>query len=155
MKGFKATLILEGNSYPITVNDPFNTKQEQELEWYFENWLIYPMLDNVKADRAKASVRKYGEELFRQVFQSDSAAYLKYKELSHDLSQLTIEIVSINPEFQTIHWEALRDPELTYPLAIETTFIRKSSQPKKLELKVKESPRFCWKNFQWIERLCR
>lgn len=138
--GFDATLIIEGNSYPIIVSEPFNTRQEQELEWYFEDWLIYPMLDNVKADRAKASVREYGEELFRQVFQSDSAAYRKYSELKQNLSQLTIEIVSINPEFQAIHWEALRDPELKHPLAIKTTLIRKSSQPKKVEIEVQESP---------------
>ena len=138
--GFNANLIIEGNSYPITVSKPFNTEQEEELEWYFENWMDYPMLDNVKADRAEASVKEYGEELFRQVFQSDSPAYFKYKELSRDLSQLTIGIVSINPEFQAIHWEALRDPELTHPLAIETILIRKSIQPKKIKIKVQESP---------------
>ncbi|MEM8779119.1 MAG: CHAT domain-containing protein, partial [Cyanobacteria bacterium P01_G01_bin.49] len=138
--GFDATLIIEGNSYAIAVSEPFDTKQEQELEWYFENWMDYPMLDNIKADRAKDSVREYGEELFWQVFQSNSEAYRKYSDLKQNLSQLTIEIVSINPEFQAIHWEALRDPESTHPLAIDTILIRKSIQPKKAEVKIKKSP---------------
>ncbi|MEO0848071.1 MAG: hypothetical protein AAFY50_16825 [Cyanobacteria bacterium J06648_1] len=34
--GFNATLVIEGNNYPITVSDPFTAEQEQELEWYFE-----------------------------------------------------------------------------------------------------------------------
>ncbi len=140
--GFEATLIIEGNSYsyPITVSDPFDTEQEQELEWYFEDWLIYPMLDNIKADRAKASVREYGKELFRQVFKSNSEAYANYSDLKPNLSQLTIEIASINPEFQAIHWEALQDPELEHPFAIDTILIRKGIQPKQVEVKVKESP---------------
>ncbi len=138
--GFEATLIIEGNSYPITVSDPFDTEQEEELEWYFEDWMDYPMLDNIKADRAKASVREYGKELFRQVFQSNSEAYANYSDLKPNLSQLTIEIASINPEFQAIHWEALQDPELEHPFAIDTILIRKGIQPKQVEVKVKESP---------------
>ena len=50
--GFNATLVIEGSNYPITVSDPFDANEEQELEWYFEDWLRYPILDNVKAGRA-------------------------------------------------------------------------------------------------------
>ena len=62
--GFNATLVIAGNNYNITVSDPFEPREEQELEWYFEEWLRYPILEQVKANRAKDSVIKYGEELF-------------------------------------------------------------------------------------------
>ena len=42
--GFDATLAIAGNNYDITVSDPFEPQQEQELEWYFEEWLRYPIL---------------------------------------------------------------------------------------------------------------
>ncbi len=138
--GFNATLVIEGNNYQITVNDPFESKEEQELEWYFEQWLRYPILEQVKADRAKASVRKYGEELFKQVFQSDFKAYAQYNELRGNLSQVQIEIETITPEFHAIHWEALQDPDLPRPLAVDSVLIRKNVKPAVIEANVNESP---------------
>ncbi|MEM6613359.1 MAG: hypothetical protein AAF652_14090, partial [Cyanobacteria bacterium P01_C01_bin.72] len=72
---FDVVLSIDGNNYNVKVSDPFDESQEQELEWYFESWLRYPTLDNVKAKRAKISVREYGEALFKQVFQADINAY--------------------------------------------------------------------------------
>ncbi|MEO0848070.1 MAG: hypothetical protein AAFY50_16820 [Cyanobacteria bacterium J06648_1] len=97
-------------------------------------------MDNVKADRAKASIRKYGEELFQQVFGSDLKAYAKYSTFRSDLSQVTIAIESVTPEFHGIHWEALQDPDLPRPFAVDSIFIRKSVQPATIEAQVKESP---------------
>lgn len=138
--GFNATLVIEGINYQTTISDPFTAQQEQKLEWYFEDWLTFPVLEQVKANRAKASVREYGEELFRQVFQSDFKAYAKYSELKKDLSQLQIEIESENPEFQAIHWEALYDPDLPCPLAVDCVLIRKSANSATIEAEVKEFP---------------
>ena len=111
--GFDATLVIEGNNYSITVTDPFQGKEEQELEWYFEQWLRYPLLENVKANRAKDNITQYGENLFQQIFESNVKAYAKYSQLRNNLSQLQIEIESIFPEFHALHWEALKD--LNYP----------------------------------------
>ena len=138
--GFNATLVIDGNNYPTTVSDPFKEEQEQELEWYFEEWLRYPILDNVKAERAKASLRNYGKELFKQVFQADIKAYAKYSQLCSDLTQVQLEIESITPEFHAIHWEALQDPDLPRPFAIDSVLIRKSIQPATIAANVKESP---------------
>jgi len=138
--GFNATLAIARNNYNITVSDPFEPKEEQELEWYFEDWLRYPILEQVKANRAKESVRKYGEELFKQVFQQDIKAYVKYSELRNNLDQVQIEIESVTPEFHAIHWEALQDPGLPRPLAIDSVLIRKNVKPAIIEAKVKESP---------------
>jgi hypothetical protein len=138
--GFNATLVIEGNNYQIAVSDPFAAREEQELEWYFEEWLRYPILDQVKAIKAAASVKEYGQELFKQVFQSDINAYSKYSQLRSNLSQVQIEIESITPEFHAIHWEALQDPDLPRPLAIDCILIRKSVQPAVIEAKVNQFP---------------
>ena len=138
--GFNATLAIEGNNYNITVSDPFKPKEEQELEWYFEEWLRYPILEQVKAERAAASVKKYGTELFEQVFQTDINAYSKYGQLRGNLNQLQIEIESITPEFHAIHWEALQDPDLPRPLAVDSVLIRKSVKPATIEAKVNQFP---------------
>ena len=139
-KGFQAILVIDGNNYNIIVQDPFKPKEEQELEWYFEDWLRYPMLENVKAHRAKESIKKYGEELFKQVFQTDIKAYSKYNQLRSNLNQLEIEIESITPEFHAIHWEALQDPDLPRPFTIDSVLIRKSAESRIIEAKVKDSP---------------
>ncbi|MDJ0903010.1 MAG: hypothetical protein QNJ55_29840 [Xenococcus sp. MO_188.B8] len=131
--GFNATLVIDGNNYNITVNDPFEPKEEQELEWYFEEWLRYPLLEQVKASRAKDSVRKYGEELFKQVFQKDINSFSKYSQLRGNLSQVQLEIESITPEFNAIHWEALQDPDLPRPLAVDSVLIRKNVKPAVIE----------------------
>jgi hypothetical protein len=43
--GFTAILSFDGRvNYPIAITDPFTPKQEQSLEWYFEEWLVFPQL---------------------------------------------------------------------------------------------------------------
>jgi hypothetical protein len=57
-----------GPENPITINDPFESQQEQELEWYFEEHLEFPFTKKVRAQNAATSITTYGEELFKQVF---------------------------------------------------------------------------------------
>ena len=123
--GFAASLSFGDGEYDITITDPFTPQEERELEWYFEEWLVYPIVDTVKAERAKNSVKTYGEKLFDQVFQ-DRKAYSKYQQLKNNLSQVQIEIVSKTPEFQGLHWEALQDPDFPRPLAVDCVMLRKS-----------------------------
>ncbi|MBE9117484.1 tetratricopeptide repeat protein [Lusitaniella coriacea LEGE 07157] len=127
--GFTATVsINNAGEYPIEITNPFNDKEESELEWYFENWLAFPQLGQVKAKRAKDSVSTYGEQLFEQVF-GNRRVYSKYENLKPQLSQVSIEIASKTPEFQALHWEALKDPDLPRPLAVDCTMVRKSLKP--------------------------
>jgi hypothetical protein len=124
--GFTATLNFDGdNSYEITVTEPFTPQQEQQLEWYFEQWLEIPWLDTVKAESAATSVQSYGENLFEQVFKSNFDAYGEYRDLRKQLSQLQIVIESKSPEFQGFHWEALKDPDLSRPLSVDCIISRK------------------------------
>ncbi|MCZ8226261.1 MAG: tetratricopeptide repeat protein [Microcystis sp. LE19-84.1B] len=123
--GFTATLNFDsGNSYPITVTDPFTNQEEKDLEWYFEEWLVFPTLDTDKAQKAANSVQNYGENLFKQVFQSNLNAYGEYRDLRKQLSQLQIIIESQSPEFQALHWEALKDPDLPRPFSIDCIISR-------------------------------
>ncbi|MFN6492900.1 CHAT domain-containing protein [Nostoc sp. DedQUE03] len=122
--GFAASLIFDGGEYPINITDPFTPQQEQQLEWYFEQWLTYPMLDGKKAEAAKTSVASYGESLFNQVF-DDKNAYSHYCQLRINLKQVKIEIVGNSPEFHALHWEAMRDKDLPRPLAVDCVMVRK------------------------------
>ncbi|MDB9424721.1 tetratricopeptide repeat protein, partial [Microcystis aeruginosa CS-564/01] len=123
--GFTASLNFDsGNSYPITVTDPFTNQEEKQLEWYFEEWLVFPTLDTDKAQKAANSVQNYGENLFKQVFQSNLNAYGEYRDLRKQLSQLQIIIESQSPEFQALHWEALKDPDLPRPFSIDCIISR-------------------------------
>jgi hypothetical protein len=59
--GFAASISFGDGEYDITITDPFTPQEERELEWYFEEWLVCPIVDTVKAERAKNSVKTYGE----------------------------------------------------------------------------------------------
>ncbi|MEY2911001.1 MAG: Photosystem assembly protein Ycf3 [Cyanobacteriota bacterium] len=126
--GFAASLSFGDGEYDIIITDPFTPQEERELEWYFEEWLVCPMVDKIKAERAKDSVKTYGEKLFKQVFQNRQA-YSKYQQLRNNLSHVQIEIVSKTPEFQALHWEALQDPDFRRPLAVDCVMLRKSVNP--------------------------
>ncbi|MBE9208472.1 tetratricopeptide repeat protein [Nostoc sp. LEGE 06077] len=139
--GFNAILSFDGRGeYIVKITDPFTPKVEKQLEWYFEDWLMFPIVDTVKAEAAAASIKTYGEELFNQVFRVDFNAYGVYQRLRSNLSQLHIEIVGKTPEFQALHWEALRDPDLPRPLAVDCVMVRKSNKPAPIYADVQTSP---------------
>ncbi|MEA5447148.1 tetratricopeptide repeat protein [Leptolyngbya sp. CCNP1308] len=124
--GFVTTVSIDGQTqYSVTIGDPFTERQEQELEFYFEQWIRFPFDNQVIAQRAAASVQTYGESLFEQIF-GGRRAYADYSQAcSGGLSQLQIEIEGDSPDFQALHWEALKDPDHPTPLSIEAIFTRK------------------------------
>ncbi|MCW1971040.1 MAG: tetratricopeptide repeat protein [Anaerolineae bacterium] len=129
---FNATLSFDhGSEYPIHVSDPFaGSDKEANLEWYFEEWLTFPFTNTVKAGQAAASVREYGDALFRQVFKTNADAYAEYRAVlnSGDLRDSHIEIAG-SPEFHALHWEALHDPQQPEPLVMSCTLVRKNLKP--------------------------
>jgi hypothetical protein len=114
--GFATTVSIDGQTqYPVTLADPFTEQQERELEFYFEQWIRFPFDNQVIAQRAAASVQTYGESLFEQIF-GDRRAYADYTQAcSRGISQLQIEIEGDSPDFQALHWEALKDPDHPTP----------------------------------------
>ena len=138
--GFEATLSFDHtDQYPITITNPFSSKQERQLEWYFEHWLDSPTAYQVRAKNTVTSIQTYGEQLFEQIF-AQRDAYSNYRQERNNLAQVTIEIVSRTPEFQAIHWEALRDPDLPRPFAIDCILLRKYVQSVSSQAQVAESP---------------
>jgi len=109
------------------ITEPFSAEQEKELEWYFEQWLVYPILEQSRAETIATTIQAYGENLFKQIFQ-DNKIYSAYEKLRGNLSELRIEIESTDPDFHSLHWEALRDPELPYPLAVHCVMVRSHKQ---------------------------
>ncbi|MGD1943236.1 MAG: CHAT domain-containing protein [Leptolyngbyaceae cyanobacterium] len=125
---FAATVQFDsGGSYPVTITNPFDERDEARLEWYFEGWLRRPFLNTVTAAQVKNSIPTYGEALFEQVFQ-DRQAYAAYANLRPQLNTVEIVVESASPDFQALHWEALKDPDLPRPLALDCTMVRRPQQ---------------------------
>ena len=115
--GRNAVVSFDGQGeYPVTVANPFSEKQEEELEWYFEDHLRFPFVEGVRAREAAAGVQAYGEALFAQVF-----GVLKRYAVALDQggpADLRFAIAG-SPAFHQLHWEALKDPELPRAFALE------------------------------------
>jgi hypothetical protein len=126
-----AVLRIDGYDHPITVASPFEADQLLELDWYFEQYLRFPFTDQVRARQAGESITAYGEALFQQLFASDAAreAYGALKIRAYP-DQLAIAVIG-SPAFQGVHWEALKDPRLPRPFALDVPIVRrgKASAP--------------------------
>ncbi len=138
--GTNATLSFDHQGeYPITITPPFSPEDEQRLEWYFEQHIRFPFVQQVRARQAADSIAAYGEALFNQVF-ADREAFARYAEArQHSLHALRIEIAG-SPEFHALHWEALKDPNLPRPLAIEVPVVRKSLARQPQPALLRETP---------------
>ncbi|ACK64557.1 Tetratricopeptide TPR_2 repeat protein [Rippkaea orientalis PCC 8801] len=138
--GFNALLMINNQEYSITVSDPFEPREENLLEWYFEGWLVTPMLNTETAKKAADSVNHYGLSLFEQVFKSDINAYANYCQLRGHLKDIQFEIKGKTPEFQSLHWEAMKDPELSRPFAVDCLMTRRLVKPINLNINLPVFP---------------
>jgi hypothetical protein len=128
-----------GIEYSITISDPFTEEEESLLEWYFEQHLSSPFVNQIKAKRGAESISTYGETLFKQVF-GDPDAYNTYTEcVNAGLSTVQIEVAG-SPAFHRLHWEALKDPQFQLPLAIEATIIRTTLKSQSADWILPSSP---------------
>jgi len=136
---FAATVQFDphGAPYEISVSHSFSEQEEEQLEWYFEEWLKFPFTDTVRADTAAASIRAYGEALFEQVFRRNPDVYLEYQRLRQ--GDFLLEITG-SPEFHALHWEALHDPNQERPLAVDKPVVRKNNQPVTYRAELKPAP---------------
>ncbi|MBI2303118.1 MAG: tetratricopeptide repeat protein [Chloroflexi bacterium] len=125
--------------YPASVTNPFSPEEEELVEWYFEEHLHLPFVRQVEAQAAAASIKRYGEALFEQVF-ADRDAYSRYQQaLQAGLDSLHFEIVG-SPEFHSYHWEALRDPSLPRPLVLEAPMVRRNVTTQPVRARVRPWP---------------
>lgn len=128
-----------GETFPITVNDPFSETEEARLEWYFERRLISPFTDHVTAMEAAQSVIRYGEELFRQIFADSEAQILCRQGVQEGIKSMRFEIAG-SPDFHKLHWEAVKDPKLPHPFSVHCLFVRRNLIPCAVRSTVKPSP---------------
>nr|MDJ0601267.1 tetratricopeptide repeat protein [Crocosphaera sp.] len=138
--GFSAKLIINNKEYSITVSDPFTKEDETRLEWYFEGWLVTPMLNTETAKKAAESVNEYGLSLFEQVFKQDFDLYSDYRQLRPQINQISFEIQSKSPEFQALHWEGMKDPDLPRPFAVDCLMTRRLINPININIDIPVSP---------------
>src|SRR5437016_4323385 len=96
-----AQVELDGGEWPVEFQNPFTPQQEEELRWYFEDHLEFPMLEGPRAEHAAASIRTYGNSLFTQLF-SDHELFAAFKK--HRSDEIRINIAG-SPEFHRLHWE--------------------------------------------------
>lgn len=110
-----------------------NEHDRSRLRFYLENFLTCPDPAALKpvAD-LRGDLRRWGEELFRQVFKTDRKALFHYEEAARDLHSLRIEILADQPDAWMVPWELLYDPNLGWlapqvrsfarlPIATQTT----------------------------------
>ena len=130
---------IDDQEYPFTLSDPFTEKEERRLGWYFEEHLNFPFVNKVQAGEAAASITTYGHALFDQVF-GDRRAFARYAAARQQgVETLCFEVVG-SPEFHHLHWEALKDPELPQPFALQASFVRRNFQPQAILAQLRPSP---------------
>jgi tetratricopeptide (TPR) repeat protein len=128
-----------GEEYPIIITDPFTEGEEKRLEWYFEEHLRFPFTHQVRAQEAASSISAYGEALFNQVF-ADRKAYARYHAaLQVGVENLALEIAG-SPDLHSLHWEALKDPDMPQPLALQVPMVRRNLTPLPVHAEVHDSP---------------
>ena len=138
--GFEAVVSFDHTGeYRTAITNPFSEKEEERLEWCYEEHLRYPYLENVKAEAAAASVRDYGVSLFNQVFAKRRAFAAYQRALQAGVGAITFEIAG-SPEFHALHWEALADPDLPQPLAVQCAMVRKNLTPQVVEADPRPQP---------------
>ena len=85
---------------------------------------------------SRLTVSRFSNKFFEQ----NTKAHFAYNTvLQSGLNDVQIEIEG-SPGFHALHWEALKDPELEKPLALQAKMVRKNLQAQKLELSIHSSP---------------
>jgi len=136
-----ATLSFDNKGqYPITISNPFSPQEEENLAWYFEKYLEFPFLEEVKFREARDNINKYGQALFDQLFQ-DKKAYVHYSQaLKEGVEKLRFEIIGSPEFFHQLHWEALRDPDWPTPFVLDAPLVRTTFRPPTFEAESQVSP---------------
>lgn len=134
-------IVIEQAEYPLSqgIKAPFSPEEERLLEWYFEEYVTFPLLREVEAQQAARSIKTYGEELFRQLLNDPRALRHYQAVLQREDEALCIEVVG-SPDFHRLHWEALKDPNLPVPLSLQVSMVRRTLDRAGPDLPLRESP---------------
>ncbi len=149
--GYRANVQFDGGpTYPVTIENPFDERREDDLRWYYEAWVRggmpnagdigIPSTHEVRAAEIASRIPKYGHALFNQLF-ADQDLLFEYKTALREtgVSHLRFEVRG-TPAFHALHWEALKDPQRERPFAVECPFLRRNDNPPPMQLRVQPSP---------------
>jgi tetratricopeptide (TPR) repeat protein len=140
---FEVRVIFNDQLFPVTVKNPHNPETQKKLDWYFEDYITEPYTPVDIVNKHKDALRQYGESLFKQIFVDHKDIYFLYRTAiqQHNFQDIIVEIVSDTPDFQSILWESLKDPEFDTPLAANgMVFYRKNLEPRLIEARVDAFP---------------
>lgn len=100
-------------------------RDRSRLRFYLENFLTCPNPAARKpVEDLQHDLRRWGEEIFRQVFAIDRKARWHYDQAARDLQSLRIEIQSDHLETWAVPWELLCDPDLGWLAPQVGSFVR-------------------------------
>jgi hypothetical protein len=136
---FEVRVIFNDQHFPVTVKNPHNPETQKKLGWYFEDYIAEPYTPVDIVNKHKDALRQYGESLFKQIFADHKDIYFLYRTAiqQHNLQDIIVEIVSDTPDFQSILWESLKDPDFDTPLAAQgMVFYRKNLEPGLIEARM-------------------
>lgn len=145
---FDIWLIFNEQRFSVTIKNPHNPETQKKLDWYFEDYIMEPYTPLAIVNKHKDLLRQYGKSLFKQIFVNHKDIYFLYRTAiqQHNFHEIIVEIVSDTPDFQSILWESLKDPDFDTPLAANgMVFYRKNLAPRLIEA--------CVDAFPWINLL--
>jgi tetratricopeptide (TPR) repeat protein len=101
-------------SYSIPVSNPLDSKDQEELRWYLEDYLTDPYGFEFRAKKVEEKMTQWGESLFKMVFiKSDEGLdpLAMYQEaIRNGLENCELCINSEDSSFLNIPWELIHDP---------------------------------------------
>ena len=101
---------------PIPFGNPLNQSLNQEIGWYFQDYLQDPFGDSgARAQEVETSLRNLGRLMFEAVFRGNQEAQSYYSTaVAEGLDGYPLTIVSNNPSFLALPWELLNEPNMGY-----------------------------------------
>ncbi|WP_433830813.1 CHAT domain-containing protein [Actinoplanes sp. CA-015351] len=115
--------------FTVEIRDPARAGTEDLLSWYFEKSLASAPGRNERRQEAVDELRKYGVELFQQLFgRTDVGLELEqYRRRAFADCRL---LITGNLKFHRLHWEALRHPDFGEPLSVMIPVQRRARDPR-------------------------
>lgn len=114
-----------GYATPVPFLFELNERDRRRLRYYLED--SPTLVDGVSRRAAggiAAEIRRWGEEMFRQIFLSHRTSQWHYEEAARDLHSLRFEVQSDHPDAWQIPFEILRDPNLGWLAPQVKSFVR-------------------------------
>ena len=105
---------------PVSFPFPLTDEELLELDWLFSGYPSEPFGESRhRAEAVESGMRNLGRLMLEAVFRSSSeATELLGRAVSDDNRDFRLAIISGRPEFLTLPWELINDPDVGYLAAI-------------------------------------